>query len=326
MSLSPLVSVSGKQVSIYSSRFSRFRSPLFFSCFKTNLNMNSVFASQFTSSIVMISDDFKVYDHFSFRNRANKNGGGLNVCNETNITINSCNFISNKAEFNGGALFISSDFDSCIIKNTNFRYNQGYLGGAIFCNNTYEYGNLQILNCKFKGNIGVSVSDAFISTKNVLIENCIFKDAYSQNMTIYISNGNCTIKSSTFSNNRGTIVFESNVEESLITDCCFSKATTFFIIFAETLNESSREISGCCFNELKENSILGDVYIDDSTFGGICSQCIFSKDTQIIIFALVIALFALLSIISVFIIFLKKNKNIVKDNNNFYLLGTEDIV
>ncbi len=76
------------------------------------------------------------------------NGGGLFLFNSSDVLIDHCQFLENKAETSGGAMFLTSG-SSPVISNSIFSNNSALNGGAIWC---YDNTNPDLINCNFLNN------------------------------------------------------------------------------------------------------------------------------------------------------------------------------
>jgi len=76
-------------------------------------------------------------------------GGGLFLFNSSDVVIDHCLFIENRAEASGGALFLTAG-SSPDVRNSTFLRNTALNGGAIWC---YDNINSNFLNCVFSNNV-----------------------------------------------------------------------------------------------------------------------------------------------------------------------------
>jgi len=76
------------------------------------------------------------------------NGGGVYFNNSSDVLIDSCLFLKNRAITSGGALYITQS--TPVIRNSVFEWNSALNGGAIHC---YDNVNTTFLNCSFSNNI-----------------------------------------------------------------------------------------------------------------------------------------------------------------------------
>lgn len=116
-----------------------------------------------------------------------------------NTIIQNLKFINGKSD-NGGAIYVEAN--QCSMKKCEFNNNNAdNNGGAVYCE-----GKLNCTDCIFKNNHiskkSVTYGGAICSKNSVTIDKCTFENNEGYNGgSIYIGEGNSTIKNSQFKNN-----------------------------------------------------------------------------------------------------------------------------
>lgn len=161
---------------------------------------------------IKITSKNVVLKNITFKDFATLKTGGVMVISDASVTLENCNFESNKSGF-GGAIHIKDS--SVSILNSNFKNNKATNegGGAI----GFNRGNLNIKDCIFDNNTSQNFSGALrLYNGPVAIENSIFKNNIANMHAGAISINNCDVnlKKCIFKANKGHAGGAINTPES----------------------------------------------------------------------------------------------------------------
>ena len=204
------------------------------------------------------------YSHKNFDNRFNSNGGAIKTNRTSDLTIDNCEFITNKSEENGGAIYNWGNLtiiDSSL--NNNIAKSDGYTdgrGGAI-----YNRGDLTIIESTLKENIanhGGAIhnnSIEFDITYGTILDSTLKKNLADEyrGLIYYTSGDDLSVTESTLKEN---IIKLRNAEKFISAKGKIMKST----LTNNIVNGSGGAI---------EN--LGELTIEKSTFSKNTAQGIF---------------------------------------------------
>ncbi len=199
-------------------------------------------------------------------NFSDRNGGAIYQKEDSNSTILSCKFISNKSNGAGGAISANS---KSIIKNTSFSNNSANDGGALA---SYSKGDFYILNGKFKSNKAVGEDlgggGAIFNYQGILtIEKSLFEknSALGEGGGAIENTGNMTILDTSFLENEALKHDASN----LPSDTSLGLGGALLLIkgatnklYNNTFSKNIAYISGGAIYNDNQSNLL----IEDSTF------------------------------------------------------------
>jgi predicted outer membrane repeat protein len=164
----------------------------------------AVIDAQTSGRIFFINDGVTVtLQYLLFKNGYTDEEGGA-VCNQGNLTINSCKFTNNNAESGGGAI-TNEVTGTCKVTNSTFSSNNAPSndGGAFY----NYYGSASIDGCTFTSNTATDYGGAIYNYEgNVTVTG---SNVYNNTATNYgggiYNNGDLTLTSSSVYNNTATI-------------------------------------------------------------------------------------------------------------------------
>lgn len=161
------------------------------------------------------------HSHKSYNNPSNNHGGAIKLNRNTSLTLENCEFISNRSEENGGTIFnlegelkiIESTFAQNIAKDGGVIFNEGKLsliGSSLLNNNADDdagavanlhRGEMVMTDCNLSGNASGQHGGAIVNIGNLIIKNTVLNANKSGGGGAIENNGDLNIFNSTLNDN-----------------------------------------------------------------------------------------------------------------------------